>query len=492
MNRRDFLKAIGAGAALSAMPGCGGVSEAPRRDIGERPNIVFILADDLGYGDVSCLNPDSKIPTPNIDRLAKEGMIFTDAHAPSAVCTPTRYGVLTGRYCWRSNLKKGVLWGYSPCLIEPGRMTAASLLKKHGYGTACIGKWHLGLGSDEKTDYGKVLRPGPNDFGFDYFFGIPASLDMQPYLYVENDRAVKAPTEHIEGSPRPGFWRSGPVAPGFRHIEVLGRLTERAVGYIENHVRAEPNRPFFLYFALTAPHAPVLPTDFVKGKSRAGDYGDFVVQVDWTLGEVTRALEESGISKNTLIIVTSDNGPEDLTAPLAEEYGHRSSHHFRGMKRDMWDGGHREPFIARWPGKVKADSASDEVICLTDLTATCAAIVGEKLPENAAEDSYDILPALLGEKRKRAIREAVVHHSSKGHFAIRQGDWKLILCRGSGGNRYRKGPNVVKPDDPPGQLYNMAEDYSETNNLYLEHPKIVKRLTALLEKYKRQGYSRAL
>jgi len=493
MNRRGFLKSMGAGAASLAISGCGGAVEAFfSKSPAAKPNIVFILADDLGYGDVSCLNPDSKIPTPNIDRLAKQGMIFTDAHAPSAVCTPTRYGVLTGRYCWRSSLKKGVLRGYSPCLIEPGRMTAASLLKQHGYGTACIGKWHLGLGGDEKTNYSKPLRPGPNDFGFDYFFGIPASLDMQPYLYVENDRAVKEPSLQIEKSPHPAFWRAGPIAPGFKHVEVLGKLTEKAVDYVSNHVEAEPDRPFFLYFALTAPHTPVLPTDFFKGRSRAGVYGDFVVQTDWTVGQVSRALDEAGVADNTLIIVTSDNGPERLTAPLEADFGHRSSYHFRGMKRDTWDGGHREPFIARWPGKIEPGSKSDEIICLTDLTATCAAIVGAKLPKNAAEDSCNILPALLGKKLKKPVHEAVVHHSSKGFFAIRRGRWKLILCKGSGGNRYKEGQNAVKPGDPPGQLYNMAEDYAEKQNLYRQYPEIVQRLTAILEKYKKQGYSRPL
>jgi len=493
MNRRDFLKTIGFGAASLAMPGYASISRnVCDKASGDKPNIVFIMADDLGYGDVSCLNKDSKIPTPNIDRLAKEGVIFTDAHAPSAVCTPTRYGVLTGRYCWRTSLKKGVLWGYSPSLIEPGRMTVASLLKQHGYGTACIGKWHLGLGSDEKTDYSKPLRPGPNDFGFDYFFGIPASLDMQPYVYVENDRVTAAPSLRIEKSPRPAFWRAGPIAHDFKHIEVLGKLTEKAVEYMEKHVKTQPEKPFFLYFPLTAPHTPVLPTNLFRGRSRAGEYGDFVVQVDWTVGQVTKVLDELGIADNTLIIVSSDNGPENLTARLAPDYGHRSSYYFRGMKRDTWDGGHREPFIARWPEKSKPGSTSSEIVCLTDLLATCAAIVGAKLPDNAGEDSYNILPALLGEELDKPIREAVVHHSSRGYFAIRQGKWKLILCQGSGGNRYKEGPNAIKPDDPPGQLYNMAEDYRERRNLYLEHPDIVARLTNLLEKYKRQGYSRPL
>jgi len=455
------------------------------------------MADDMGYGDLGCYNKKSKIPTPNMDRLAKEGIRFTDAHSPSAVCTPTRYGVLTGRYCWRSRLKRGVLNGYSPCLIDTKRITVASLLKQHGYATACIGKWHLGLGGDKRTDFSKPLVPGPNALGFDYFFGISASLDMPPYCYIENDRAVKEPTLTVEAGEanQDGWWRKGAIAPGFKHVRVLPTLTEKAVAYIDKHAMSSRNSPFFMYFPLPAPHCPIAPADFVKGRSQAGGYGDYVVEVDWTVGELMKALQRNGLTENTLVIVTSDNGSPGRTkikrAPysIVEVYGHNPSGNLRGIKADIWDGGHREPFIARWPARIPAAGSSDELICLTDLLATCASIVDAKLPANAAEDSYSILPALLGRKTDKPIREAVVHHSGSGMFAIRKGKWKLILGRGSGG--FTKPSRIKsKPGEPQGQLYDLDEDLSETNNVWAENPAIVKRLTELLEKYRKQGHSR--
>ena len=457
---------------------------------GDRPNIVFIMADDMGYGDLGCYNKKSKVPTPNMDRLARQGIRLTDAHSPSAVCTPTRYGVLTGRYSWRTRLKRGVLWGFSPALIDTGRTTVASLLKQRGYNTGCVGKWHLGLGSAEKTDYAQPLVPGPNSYGFDYFFGIPASLDMEPYLFVENKRPLELPTETVAASKMRrqgggGFWRAGPISPSFRHIDVLPRIARQAVAFIN---RQSDEKPFFLYFPLSAPHTPWLPTAEFEGKSEAGPYGDFTVQVDWTIGQVLKALDEQKLANNTLLIVTSDNGahwkPSDI-----KQYGHRANRHLRGQKADIWEGGHRVPFIARWPGKITPGTTSDETVCHTDLLATCAAIVGADLPKDAGEDSYNILPALLGEKRDRPIREAIVHHSVSGVFAIRRGDWKLIVGRGSGGFTP---PRVIKPKpgEPIGQLYNLADDPAETKNLYQDRPEIVARLTALLERYKQTGRSR--
>jgi len=295
-NRREFLRTaglgvVGAGALPLLLQGCASSGGSGSR---RRPNIVYILADDMGYGDPRCNNPDSKVPTPNIDRLATEGMQFVDAHSGSAVCTPTRYGMLTGRYCWRTRLQRGVLWGYSRPLIEPERMTVASLLKEKGYATACVGKWHLGLGwqttggyqfsdrsneTGETVDYSRPVTGGPCELGFDYFFGIPASLDMIPYVYVENDRVVAAPTEEIEGRSGFPFYRSGPAAPGFDHMQTLPKLTEKAVDFVERHMLEDPRSPFFLYFPLTAPHTPVLPTREFSGMSQAGDYGDFVAQV---------------------------------------------------------------------------------------------------------------------------------------------------------------------------------------------------------------------
>jgi arylsulfatase A-like enzyme len=500
MNRRNFLKAVGIGIASLAMPGCAyGLKSGSGAADSKKPNIIFIMADDMGYGDLGCYNKNSKIPTPHMDRLAAEGMRFTDAHSPSAVCTPTRYGVLTGRYCWRSRLKRGVLGGYSPALIDTERMTVASMLKQHGYATACIGKWHLGLGNAKKTDYDKPLVPGPNALGFDYFYGIPASLDMTPYCYVENDRPVEKPTLTIEAGKanEDGWWRPGAIAPGFKHVEVLPRLTEKAVKYIDDHTNTSPDKPFFMYFPLPAPHCPIAPADFVKGKSKAGGYGDFVVEVDWTVGQVVKALKRNGLTGNTLIIITSDNGSPGRTKikrdpySIIEVYGHYPNGDLRGVKADAWDGGHREPFIARWPGKIPAGTTSDEIICLTDFMATCVAIVGAKLPENTAEDSFNLLPALSGKKLDKPIREAIVHHSLSGMFAIRQGKWKLILGLGSGG--FTKPQKIEpKPGQPAGQLYNLEDDLAESNNLWSKHPEIVERLTKLLEKYKEQGRTRPI
>jgi len=499
ITRRDFLKTMGLGTVSLALPGCVYFSARKGGSEAEKPNIIFIMADDMGYGDLGCYNENSKIPTPNMDRLAAEGIRFTDAHSPSAVCTPTRYGVLTGRYCWRSPLKSGVLGGYSPALIDTGRMTVASLLKQHGYATACIGKWHLGLGNDKKTDFDKPLVPGPNALGFDYFYGISASLDMPPYCYIENDRPVERPTLTTEAGKaiEDGWWRAGAIAPDFKHVEVLPRLTQKAVQCIGDHAKKSPDKPLFMYFALPAPHCPIAPADFVKGRSKAGGYGDYVVEVDWTVGRVVKALDRNGLAHNTLIILTSDNGCPARTkinrAPysIIELYGHYPNGNLRGIKADIWDGGHREPFIARWPGHIPAGVTSDELICLTDLLATCAAIVGAELPGDAGEDSYNILPALLGRKLDEPIREAVIHHSASGMFAVRQGKWKLILGRGSGGFSSPK-TYTPKPGEPKGELYDMEGDYTESRNLWFEHPEIVERLTNLLERYKQQGHSQPL
>ncbi|MDT8300533.1 MAG: sulfatase-like hydrolase/transferase [Sedimentisphaerales bacterium] len=500
MNRRNFLKAAGIGMVSLAMPGCAnGLQSGSAAAGSKKPNIVFIMADDMGYGDLGCYNKNSKIPTPNMDRLAAQGMRFTDAHSPSAVCTPTRYGVLTGRYCWRSRLKRGVLSGYSPALIDTNRMTVASMLKQNGYATACIGKWHLGLGNSKKTDYDKPLVPGPNALGFDYFYGIPASLDMTPYCYIENERPVEKPTLTVEAGKanEDGWWRPGAIAPGFKHVEVLPKLTEKAVKYIDDHANTSPDKPFFMYFPLSAPHCPIAPADFVKGRSKAGGYGDFVVEVDWTVGQVIDALKRNGLTGNTLIIVTSDNGSPGRTKvkrdpySIIEVYGHYPNGDLRGVKADAWDGGHREPFIARWPGRIPAGTTNDEIICLTDLMATCAAIVGAQLPDNAAEDSFNILPALSGQKLNKPIRDAIVHHTLSGMFAIRQGKWKLILGLGSGG--FTKPQKIEpKPAGPKGQLYNLEDDLTESNNLWSKHPEIVDRLTKLLEKYKEQGRTRPI
>jgi len=471
-NRRQFLQA----AAASALP----------LKAATRPNIVYVLCDDLGWGDLRCYNKDSQIPTPNADKLAAQGVRFTDMHSPSSVCTPTRYGILTGRYCWRSRLKSGVLNGYSKNLIEPGRMTVASLLRSRGYHTGCVGKWHLGLGDQEPADYSKPLRPNPNDHGFDYFYGIPASLDMAPYLYVENDRAVEQATDQTPGrnQPRGVFWREGPMAPSFKIEEVLPVLARQATGYLRERAR-EASKPFFLYLPLTGPHTPWVPLKQFQGKSKGGIYGDFVVQVDELLGQVLRTLEEQKLGSNTMVVFTSDNGahwtPEDKA-----KFPHRANAHWRGMKADIWEAGHRIPFIVRYPGKAKAGVVSTQLSCLTDLLATVAEMDGVKLAADAGEDSFSWLPCLEG---KAGSRDAVVHHSSQGMFSIRKGDWKLELGLGSGGfSEPRK--LEAKPGEAEGQLYNLAQDPGEENNLYLKQPEMVKNLSGLLERYQKEGRSR--
>jgi arylsulfatase A-like enzyme len=455
-----------------------------------RPNIVLILADDLGYGDPRCYNPQSKIPTPNIDRLAAEGMRFTDAHTPSSVCTPTRYGLLTGRYCWRTRLKSGVLQGYDPLLIEPGRPTLASMLKSRGYATGGIGKWHLGLGTTKPTDYDHPFPAGPQTVGFDYYFGIPSSLDFPPYVFIENDHAVERPTAQIEASEMRrkggnGFWRAGAIAPSFKHDNVLPELTRKAEAFI---AKQTPDRPFFLYLPLNSPHTPWMPTSEFRGKSGAGYYGDFVVQTDATVGRVLKALDDRKLAKNTLVVFTSDNGAHWLPSDI-QEWGHRANKDWRGQKSDIWDAGHRVPLIVRWPGKVKAGSTSEQLSCHTDFFATFSEAVGAPLPRDAAEDSFSLLPALLGRKPTGPVREDVIHHSGDGLFAVRSQGWKLVEGLGSGGFTPPK-TEKPRPGGPEGQLYHLTEDPAEQRNLYLERPDQVSRLKALLDGYRDRGRSR--
>jgi arylsulfatase A len=510
--RREFLKALGLGASAAFFPGLADTAGLAGAGPGlSRPNIVYILADDMGYGDVGALNPECRIPTPNMNRLAAEGMVFTDAHSGSAVCTPTRYGILTGRYAWRSRLQSGVLFGYGKPLIPPERKTVASFLREQGYATACVGKWHLGWDwalhpskehSDEsvgiagRVDYERPIANGPTTVGFDYFFGIPASLDMVPYVYVENDRIVEAATETIKGVGGQAFYRGGPCAPGFRHEEVLPRCTEKAVAFIDRHCAAEGDEPFFLYFPMSAPHTPILPTKEFQGKSGIGPYGDFVCQCDGAVGRVIDALERNGVASNTLFIVTSDNG----CSPTAgfehlEMEGHDPSHVFRGHKADIYEGGHRIPFVARWPGRVASGSTCDDTICLTDLFATAAEIVEKNLPDDAGEDSVSILPALLGQPEspprevKAPLREAIVHHSINGSFSIRRGKWKLEFCPGSGGWSDPKPKKALKEGLPLIQLYDLEKDIGEQQSVHDRYPEIVYELTKLLESYVEKGRS---
>jgi arylsulfatase A-like enzyme len=466
------------------------------------PNIVLILADDMGYGDVGAFNPESKIATPNIDGLAWQGIRLTDAHS-APLCIPTRYGLLTGRYLFRTNRDM-----MRDALIEPGRPTLASLLKEAGYTTAMVGKWHLGFADlgvhPAPLDYAKPLRGGPVDHGFDTYFGIPASLDVAPYFFIENDRAVEAATGTTEEHHSPGwrsiqgeFWRGGRIAPDFKHEEVLPRLTDRAVHYLES--RAGSRQPFFFYFALPAPHPPWVPLERFRGKSGAGMYGDYVMEVDADVGRVLAALQKAGKANDTLVIITSDNGPTWYEADV-RKYGHSAAGGWRGMKADVWEGGHRMPFVARWPGKIAAGASSTQLVSLTDMVATFAHLTGQTLSHGAGEDSLSVLPILLG-RTSKPIRDTIIHEGGPGELAIRQGNWKLIpwLSDMSMFEGFGYGPSseftppakeVPRPGGPQAQLYNLAEDPGERHNVYTEHPEIVQRLAELLQRYRREGRSR--
>ncbi|MEM9830644.1 MAG: arylsulfatase [Bacteroidota bacterium] len=479
----------------------------------DHPHIVYILADDLGWGDISAQNPESKISTPNIDQLAREGIRFTDMHTPSSVCTPTRYGILTGEYAWRSRLKRGVLFGYDLPLIPEDKLTIADLMQRNGYYTAGVGKWHLGLpfvvredsdylqrhqdsittlGTSEDVDIFKAFEiGGPTDLGFDEYFGIPASLDMAPYGYIKNNQWEVPPTDSIAGEVRSpdydkGFWRGGEASPDFDHRQVLPKITKRAVQIISEHGQARADQPLFLYFPLNAPHTPWLPTEEFRGKSQAGKYGDFVVMVDDVVGKVMQALEEQSMTENTLIILTSDNGSH--IDHIGKEYQHTANANWRGQKADIHEGGHRVPFVARWPKRVPANQISNALGCLTDLMATAAAITKDSLANEVGVDSYNLLPVMLGEQQESS-REAVVHHSLDGMFSVRKGDWKLVLGRGTGGFTQPR-REEVEEGEPAGQLYNLAEDPSEQNDLYAEESEKVEELRSMLVGYKTEGRSR--
>lgn len=475
-----------------------------------RPNIVVILADDLGYADVSCYG--GKIRTPHIDRLAEQGMRFIDAHTTSAVCTPTRYGLLTGRYNWRTKLQRGVLGGLSPPLIEPGRMTIASLLKEQGYHTGCVGKWHLGMGWAVKpgtevselsiepreqvfnVDFSQPISSGPNTVGFDDYYGISASLDMVPYTFIENDRVASLPTEDrdfamMEGRTPERRTRKGPTAPGFDAADVLPVLAQKSVEYIE--ARAEDSRagrPFFLYVPLASPHTPILPTAEWHGKSGINPYADFVMQTDWAVGEILEALREQQLDGQTLVVFTSDNGcsPQARFDELAE-HGHHPSGPLRGHKADLFEGGLRVPFIARWPGQVPAGRTSDQLVCQSDLLASVAAITGVKIPDDAGEDSISFLTTL--KSGRPSPRDHLVSHSINGSFAIRRGSWKLLLCGDSGGWSQPRPGTPQAQGLPPQQLYNLDDDLGEQTNLADQHPELVRELTGLLEKLIADGRS---
>lgn len=453
------------------------------------PNILLVLVDDMGYGDPACNNPDSKIPTPNIDSLARAGMRFTDAHAPGPLCHMSRYGLMTGRYPFRTDVS---LWPKQP-LIDDDQVTIASLLKSRGYHTAMVGKWHLGF---RENGYDNPLPGGPVDRGFDSYFGIRASTDIPPYFYIRNDRAVIPPTDTIEANNSEGwspiqgaFWRAGGIAPNLKLEEVLPRFTDEAVTVITEHSKRDDGSPLMLYLAYPAPHTPWLPSKQFEGSSGAGMYGDFTVMVDAMIGRVLKTLEDAGTADDTLVIFTSDNGPVWYDADT-ERFQHDSCGGLRGMKADAWEAGHRMPFVVRWPGKVRAGSVSSQTICFTDLLATFAEMTDAEMPAPAGPDSFSFLPVLLGtQPPDKPIRDSLVIASGNGTMTIRSGPWKLIDGLGSGG--FSK-PSRIKATSggPKGQLYNLDDDLGETTNLYQVEPQIVEKLTKKLSQLRADGTSR--
>ncbi|MBK1879000.1 sulfatase family protein [Pelagicoccus mobilis] len=450
------------------------------------PNVVLILVDDMGYGDLGCYNENSKIPTPHIDSLAEEGMRFTDAHSAGSVCHPSRYGLMTGQLPFRINYS---VWREQP-LIDENRVTVASMLKGEGYRTAMVGKWHLGFKED---GYENRLPGGPVDRGFDTYFGMRASTDIPPYFYIEGDRALVEPYESIDANYSDGwtkiqgaFWREGGIAPNLQLEDVLPRFTDEAVGVIRDHSRLHGDDPLFLYLAYPAPHTPWLPSEEFLGSSGASMYGDFMVMVDHMVGRVMKALEESGMEDDTIVLFSSDNGPVWYPTDV-KEFGHDSVEGLSGMKGDAWEGGHRMPFIVRWPGDVKSGSVSDELICFTDFFATMADVIGREPSSDEGPDSISFLPVLKG--RTQGDRESLVLESARGLFSVRDGKWKYINGKGSGGfsDGYFK-QQKLSNKGPKHQLYNLEEDPGETTNLAAKHPDVVKRLDRELQRVLKQGF----
>lgn len=508
MTRRNFLIM----SPLCAVAATFGLSTT-LADTGKAPNIVFIFADDLGYGDVGCYGA-TKVRTPNIDRLAREGMRFTDAHSPSSVCTPSRYNLLTGRYCWRTWASTSCVWSTDPLLIDPDRLTLPKLLKRNGYTTACIGKWHLGFGKPGQEgwddvygpDYNKPLKPGPLEVGFDHFFGIP-HVGQLPHVYIRDHEIVgRTSDDHIKlildkkkgyrlpytERPREGHtpWHKFEGTEGFSysHEDLAIRLTNEAVSWLEGQTA---DKPFFLYFAHRNVHGPIRPNRRFRGTSEIGAYGDFIHELDWSVGKILDALDRKGLSDNTIVFFSSDNGAVSRgykPADFVDYDGHRANGPWRGQKTEIYEGGHRVPFLVRWPGKIAAQSKSNQLVATTDMLATTAELMGESLPAGAGQDSFSFLPALLNRPAKNSMRNIIVNDSYTGEMSIRQGPWKLILAQHGGGIGGTNKKN--DPDLPPGQLFNLDSDPTELKNLYTTYPDKVEHLMGLLKQIKKSGKSR--
>ena len=482
------------------------------------PNIVILYADDMGYGDLGANNPNSKIPTPHLDKLAEQGMRFTDGHSSSGICTPSRYAMLTGRYHWRKF--HGIVQSFGPPSFDDKELTLPELLKTKGYHTACIGKWHLGWNWDdikkpkaapengtakrnpvyaaEDFDWNKPISGGPLSHGFDYYFGDDVP-NFPPYAWIENDRVITAPTVPLSITPKTkeGQWeaRPGPMVADWDFYQVVPKLGERAASWVAEQKGKET--PFFLYVPFNSPHAPIVPNDEFDGKSEANGYGDFMFQTDHVVGGILKALDDNGFADNTLVIFTADNGAEIYCIERIAKFDHESSGPFRGMKRDIYEGGHRVPFIVRWPGKVKAGTVNNGLIGQIDLMATLAAAAGVEVPEKTAHDSYNQLPTWLGEGT--SPRTEMVHNTFSGDYAVRQGDWVLIDRKGQRGQHagaHRKVPGWYdekygyRMSETAGELFNLAEDPSQKTNRYQEMPEKVADLKAFLAKIRANGQVR--
>jgi arylsulfatase A-like enzyme len=508
LSRSDFIRNILPSLVLAvttlACPYAGGESPSP-------PNIVILYADDLGYGDLACQNPGAKLTTPNLDRLAREGMRFTDAHSSSGICSPSRFALLTGQYHWRR--QHDIVGPMGPSMFRPGDVTLPMLLKQHNYRTACIGKWHLGWdwkallrpGAQQvkrKAENGRQVtyypaaaydwtRPipaGPLSVGFDSYFG-DGTINFPPYCWIEDDHVVEPPEVELnlgKRQTREGSWefRPGPMVKDWDPYRVLPTLAQRGVEWIRNQ---SADQPFFLYFAFPSPHAPIIPNEEFVGKTQAGAYGDFVYQTDWVAGQLLAALDERGLAENTLVFFSSDNGPERYAFARMERHQHESAGPLRGLKRDVWEGGHRVPMIARWPGKIAAGSVSDEVVSQIDLMATIAAATGQTIPTGAAPDSYNLLPVLLGDDYPRPLREATVHNTWPDIYAIRQGHWLLIDAPSGEHSKAPESYNLRRgylPNTQPGMLFDLGQDLPQRENLYAKFPAEVARLQALLTRYR--------
>ncbi|TWU38372.1 sulfatase family protein [Novipirellula artificiosorum] len=472
------------------------ISTALQAAESNRPNVIVILADDMGIDSVSAMNGKLGLETPSIDELSREGMSFSDAHSTSGVCTPTRYSVLTGRYNWRSRLKRGIVGKWERPLIEDQRLTLPEMFREHGYDTACIGKWHLGWhwpkqggGVTEKVDqidFTASVKGGPNDHGFDNYFGDDVP-NWPPYAWRENDRLLGEITTQMKAGAMLGV-SAGPAVADWDFRAVLSEYSKRYSEYIRD--RAQQQRPFFLYVPMPSPHTPIAPHEDFRGRSNVSEYADFLIQTDHAVGELLRALKETGQADNTVVFFTCDNG----TSPKADfaslnAGGVHLNEHWRGWKADAYEGGHRVPFFVRWPGHIQPGSRCDQTITLADIMSTCAALLEHPLPPDAAEDSVSLLPTLIGDQELTPLHPLVVHHSVSGHFAVRKGKWKLLLCRGSGGWSPPSESEADKQGLPPVQLYDLEADPKERSNLQASHPELVQQLTEELRQIIERGRS---